>query len=169
MTNGFICIGVITSPHGIHGNVKIKIFIQDIIKFTSYITLTDKINTYTIRIASTLKNNVIVAQIQNINSRTEAEKLRNKYLYMDKVKLPPLKEGEFYHDELIGLQVVFSDKVPYGFVKAIHNFGSCDIIELSLLNKKKSVMLPFTENVFPDINLKEGYLVLTLPEIIGSK
>ncbi|KJV69381.1 ribosome maturation factor RimM [Candidatus Neoehrlichia procyonis] len=169
MANDFVCVGIITSPHGVKGYVKIKIFAKDITQFVSYGTLTDKVDTYVINVISIVSDDIIIVQIQNITSRSEAEKLRNKHLYIKKTKLLPLNKDEFYHAELIGLKVLFKNKVEYGFIKAVHNFGSCDIIELSLLNKKSSVMLPFTEDIFPDINIKEGYLIVSLPEIIGSK
>ena len=84
-----------------------------------------------------LSKNTMIAEIKNIISRTNAELLRNKKLFIKKTKLPSLIENEFYHNDLVGLQVILEDNNIFGNIKKIHNFGSCDIIEILLYNSKK--------------------------------
>ncbi|CEI85158.1 16S rRNA processing protein RimM [Ehrlichia minasensis] len=169
MRNELICLGVITSSHGISGNVKIRTFTENPEDFTSYGMLTDGTNTYKISIVSVTSQNTIIAKIKNIVSRNDADLLRNKKLFIEKDKLPNLTNNdEFYHNDLIGLNVILEDNKVYGNVKKIHNFGSCDIIEICLSYSKQSTMLPFTKNIFPHINIKEKYIIVNLPEIIGN-
>ncbi|GAT75829.1 16S rRNA-processing protein RimM [Ehrlichia ruminantium] len=168
MNSDFICLGIITSPHGIKGHVKIKTFTENPQNFTSYGKLTDGITTYEINIIRIVSKNTIIAKINNITSRTNAELLRNKKLFIEKTKLPNLIENEFYHSDLVGLQVILEDNNIFGTIKKIYNFGSCDIIEILLYNSKKSTMLPFSKDIFTHINTKERYVILKLPEIIGS-
>ncbi|ABD45431.1 16S rRNA processing protein RimM [Ehrlichia chaffeensis str. Heartland] len=169
MENDLICLGVITSSHGISGHVKIKTFTENPEDFTSYGTLTDGINTYEVEIISIISQNIIIAQIKGIVSRTDADLLRNKKFFVEKNKLPnPTNDDEFYYSDLIGLNVVLENNNVYGNIKKIHNFGSCDIIEIRLSNSKKSTMLPFTKDIFPYVNVKEKYIIITLPEVIGN-
>ena len=168
MTNNLICLGIITSSHGVNGSVKIKTFTENPQNFTSYGPLTDGTSTYEISIISIISPEVIVAKIKGILSRTEADLLKNKNLFIEKNKLPNLTNDEFYHSDLIGLKVILEDNNTYGNVKKVHNFGSCDIIEIKLSNSTKSTMLPFTKNIFPYINTKEKYIIINLPEVIGN-
>ncbi|QGR02948.1 16S rRNA processing protein RimM [Ehrlichia ruminantium] len=168
MNNDFICLGIITSPHGIKGHVKIKTFTENPENFTSYGELTDGITTYNINTIQVTSKNTVIAKIKDITSRTQADLLRNKKLFIEKTKLPDLIENEFYYNDLVGLQVLLEDNNIFGSIKKIHNFGSCDIIEILLYKSKKSTMLPFTKNIFTHVNTKERYVVLKLPEIIGN-
>ncbi|GAT77794.1 16S rRNA-processing protein RimM, partial [Ehrlichia ruminantium] len=68
MNSDFICLGIITSPHGIKGHVKIKTFTENPQNFTSYGKLTDGITTYEINIIQIVSKNTIIAKINNITS-----------------------------------------------------------------------------------------------------
>ena len=168
MKNDLICLGIITSSHGVNGNVKIKTFTENPQDFTSYGTLTDGTSTYKVTIVSIISQNTIIAKIKGIPSRTEADLLKNKKLFIEKNKLPNLTDDEFYHNDLIGLKVILEDKNIYGSIKKIHNFGSCNIIEIKLSNSTKTTMLPFTKDIFPYINIEEKYIIINPPEVIGN-
>ncbi|AHX04927.1 ribosome maturation factor RimM [Ehrlichia japonica] len=168
MRNDLICLGIITSSHGINGHVKIRTFTEKPENFTSYGTLTDGTNTYKIRIISVISQNIIIAKIKGIISRNDADLLRSKKLFIEKNKLPNLTNDEFYHNDLIGLSVILENNNVYGNIKKVHNFGSCDIIEICLSDSKKSTMLPFTKDIFPYISVKEKYIIIKPPEVIGN-
>ena len=61
---------------------------------------------------------------------TEAERLRGLRLYLPRSALPPTGEDEYYHADLIGLEAVLGDGTPVGRVRAIHDFGAGDTLEL---------------------------------------
>ena len=168
MRNDLIYLGIITSSHGINGHVKIRTFTEKPENFTSYGALTDRINTYKIRIISIISQNIIIAKIKGIISKNDADLLRSKKLFIEKNKLPNLTSDEFYHNDLIGLSVVLENNNVYGNIKEVHNFGSCDIIEICLSDSKKSTMLPFTKDIFPYISVKEKYIIIKPPEVIGN-
>ena len=75
--------------------------------------------------------------------------------------LPDLKEDEFYHTDLIGLEVKNSNGDTIGEVNAMYNFGAGDIIELKL-NEGSLEMLPFTKDYVPTINIKEHYIIVEM-------
>ncbi|MGL9717412.1 MAG: ribosome maturation factor RimM [Wolbachia sp.] len=168
MNDSLVCLGIITSPHGIKGAVKIKTFTEKPENISLYGRLISDDESYKIDSVSVIGNNLVIATISGVNSRNEAELLRNKKLYVERNKMPKLNnENEFYQNDLVDMEVRLENNELYGHVKSIHNFGSGDILEISVISTKKGVMLPFTKEIFPHVNTKEKYIVLNMPEFIG--
>ncbi|WP_341808381.1 ribosome maturation factor RimM [Wolbachia endosymbiont (group E) of Neria commutata] len=167
MNDDLVCLGIITSPHGIKGAVKVKTFTEKPENIFSYGELTDGDESYIINSMSVVGDNLILATISGVNSRNEAERLRNKKLCITRTKLPKLNdENEFYQNDLIDMEVRLENGELYGCVKSIYNFGSGDILEILVISTKKNIMLSFTKEIFPYINIKERYITLNMPEFI---
>ncbi|OEY86607.1 16S rRNA processing protein RimM [Wolbachia pipientis] len=163
-----VCLGIILSPHGIKGAVKIKTFTEKSENISLYGELIDDDNRgYTINLLSVVSSNLVIATINGITSRNEAESSRNKKLYIARDKLPMLDNlNEFYHNDIINMEVRLESNELYGHVQSVHNFGSDDILEIQMVNTKKSIMMPFTQEIFPYINMMERYIVLNMPKFI---
>jgi 16S rRNA processing protein RimM len=65
-----------------------------------------------------------------VNDRNGAEALRGTELYVARENMPPLKPGEYYYDDLVGMRVTTGQTVGNPIVIAVHNFGAGDILEL---------------------------------------
>ena len=74
-----------------------------------------------------MASGVAVAKFAEVADRTAAEALRGVPLTVDRAALPPLDEGEFYVDDLIGLPAVDTAGVALGAVIAVENYGAGDI------------------------------------------
>ncbi len=168
LTSIKVCVGIILSSHGIKGNVKIKTFTEKPENINLYGELTDDCNkNYILNLISVINNNSVIAAVHGIASRNAAEFMRNKKLYVAREKLPTLDNlDEFYQSDIINMAVRLENDQLYGYVKSIYNFGSCDILEISVIGKTKNVMFPFTKEVFPYINMIKGYTVLNIPQFI---
>ena len=64
---------------------------------------------------------------------------------------------------MVGLRVELSDSTPIGIVKAVHNFGASDLLELARPGLD-TVMLPFTSETVPEVDIKGGKIVAAPPE-----
>ncbi len=71
----------------------------------------------------------VLAQIEGISDRTQAEALRGTELWIPREVLPPLGPDEFYHADLIGMEVRCGG-TNLGRVQAIHAYGPVEIVEL---------------------------------------
>ncbi|MGL9718498.1 MAG: ribosome maturation factor RimM [Wolbachia sp.] len=167
MNDNLVCLGIITSPHGIKGAVKVKTFTEKPENISLYGKLISGDESYKIDSVSVIGDNLVIATISGVNSRNEAELLRNKKLYTERNKLPKLNdENEFYQSDLINMEVRLENNELYGYIESIHNFGSGDVLEISVIGTKKNIMLSFTKEIFPHINVKERYIALNMPEFI---
>ncbi|QKX03031.1 16S rRNA processing protein RimM [Wolbachia endosymbiont of Litomosoides sigmodontis] len=167
MNEDLVCMGIITSPHGIKGAVKVKTFTEKPENISLYGKLIIGGENYDMDSVSVIGNNLVIATISGVNSRNKAELLRNKKLYVERNKLPKLSdENEFYQSDLVNMEVRLRNDELYGYIKSVYNFGSGDILEILVINTKENVMLSFTEEIFPYVNIKERYIMLNMPEFI---
>ena len=128
-----VVLAVIAGAHGVGGEVKLKLFTDDLSPYRSFNGG-----------ALTLKSlRGLIARFAEIPDRTAAERLRGTELTVPRSQLPPLGEGEYYHADLIGLPTVSSDGKHLGQVVAIENFGAGDVIEIERPDGKR-FMVPMS-------------------------
>jgi 16S rRNA processing protein RimM len=161
-SNHLICVGVIVGAQGIKGHVKIKSFSEDIEYFLDKGDLYTKDGSLFHKITPKhkAKGNVI-AEVEGVTTRSQAEGLKNTELYVQRDQLPELEEETFYHADLIDLEVRDTAGKKIGKVLAIHNFGAGDMIEFLPDDADQSKMILFRKDFVPEIHIKDGYIVIT--------
>jgi 16S rRNA processing protein RimM len=102
----------------------------------------------------------LVARLKGIRDRAAAEQLRNVDLYIPRDRLPELAEEEYYHADLIGLEVENPDGTALGTITAVHNFGAGDLLEILPAGGRDTVMVPFTSDTVPVIDVAGRRIVL---------
>ena len=163
-----ICVAQIGAAHGIRGEVRLRSFTEDPAAITSYGTLEseDGARHFEIEALRPAKDH-FVARLAGIVDRNAAEKLTNLKLYIPRDRLPPTEDANtFYQSDLIGLAVVTKDGAAVGTVKAIHNFGAGDIIEIEPTDGGAPLMLPFTADAVPTVDIDGGRIVVAPPTLI---
>jgi 16S rRNA processing protein RimM len=70
--------------------------------------------------------------------------------------------------DLIGLTAVSQDGAALGRVAAVHNFGASDIIEVALNDDGGTILVAFTDDTIPEVDIAGGRLVLVPPEEIEA-
>jgi 16S rRNA processing protein RimM len=78
-------------------------------------------------------------------------------------KLPEPDPDEFYHSDLIGLAAIRQNGEPFGTVKAVHNFGAGDLIEIEPAGGGATTMWPFNETTVPYVDVAAGRIVVEPP------
>ncbi|MGL4234587.1 ribosome maturation factor RimM [Tabrizicola sp.] len=160
-----ICVGAIAGAFGVSGEVRLKSFCTQPEDIASYGPLMSEDGTRQFRI--TLTRPVaggLGARIAGVATKDDADALRGTGLFVDRAKLPSLPDDEFYHADLIGLEVRDPGGALIGKVAAIHNHGAGDILEISAPGHKSALLLPFTKAIVPNVDLAARRLVADLPE-----
>ncbi|MCY4302537.1 MAG: ribosome maturation factor RimM [Aestuariivita sp.] len=163
--SNLICIGEIQSAHGVDGDVKLKSYCTEPSDIARYTPLIDPIqnNQYEVTLKRPTKIGFI-AKIHGISTKEAADKLGGTKLYIPRAHLPDLPDDEFYHADLLGLNVITADGVTLGHVMAVQNHGAGDLLEVHNPKKDMSFLLPFTRTAVPTINVKERRIVADPPE-----
>src|SRR6202142_1540031 len=142
-----ICIARIGAAHGVRGAVKLWTFTEDPLAVLRYGALATKdgARQFEVTHAREAKGH-LVATLNGIATREDAERLNGVELYIAREKLPAAAEDEYYHADLIGLSAVTTANELLGRVIAIHNFGAGDILEIAP-PQGATMLLPFTNAV----------------------
>ena len=169
MTEDKVCLGAIVGVHGIRGEVKVKSFSSDEKNLTRYGLLSnDKGDKrFELKIVGHSKE-LLRCKIKGVDDRTTAETLIGTGLYINRALLPELKDEEFYHTDLIGLEVKNSSSEVLGQVNALYNFGAGDILEIKM-NNGSLEMVPFTKSFVPVINIKDGYIIVEMMHFVEDE
>lgn len=153
-----ILLGVITGPHGLRGEVRIRPFTDDPRGLERYRTLLAGNRTLTVTRVRAQPNGLI-ASFAEITDRTTAEQMRGVELSVPREALPAPEEGEFYQADLIGLTAVSPEGEEIGEVVAIPNYGSSDLLEIRT-KAGRTHLVPFIDAAVPDVRQDEGRIVV---------
>lgn len=163
-----VLLGVVLGAQGLKGGVRVKTFTQSPDRLGAYGPLRDKTGRV-LTVASVREDKTVaVVQFREVTDRNGAEALKGTELFVAREKLPPAEADEFYHADLVGLAAEDTEGRSIGTVRAIHNFGAGDVIEIVRADGDE-VFLPFTREVAREIDLAQGRIVIAAPEEIEAE
>jgi 16S rRNA processing protein RimM len=159
-----ILLGRIAGAHGIRGEVLIHAFTEPAENVAAYGALSDEAGARVFRIESARATaRGVVARIAGVADRNAAEALKGVDLYVDRDRLPPAPEGEYYHADLIGLAAVDRNGKHIGEIVAVQNFGAGDLLEIRLIGAQHTELVPFTDAFVPSVDIAASRVVVVLP------
>jgi 16S rRNA processing protein RimM len=166
-----VCIGKIVAAHGIRGEVKVKSYTKIAANIDKYGDVENKEanRIFKIKVVGSPKETLRV-RIDGIKDRNAAEALIGTEFYVKRSVLPELKDEEYYLTDLIGLKVFLqSVDNEYGKVVGVENFGAGDILEIKPNTCAETDLLPFTKQYVPQINLNDGYIIISSATMIFAQ
>lgn len=159
-----LVVGAIAGAYGVRGEVRIKSFCAVPEEIETYSPLTDADgNRYDLALIGQIKNG-FSARIVQVATKEQADALKGTELFADRDQLPTLPDDEFYHADLIGLEVVDTGGAPLGRVKTVQNHGADDLLEITQPGSSNTFLLPFTRAIVPTVDLDAGRLIADPPE-----
>ncbi len=160
----WVCVGVVARPKGVRGAVRITAYTARPEDIAAYGPVYDNPNgrAFALALSGTIKGGV-VATIPGVSDRDAAEAFKGTRLYVPRAALPEPVEHEYYHADLIGLRVELDDGSAFGTVRAVHDFGAGDLLEVT--HGDDSTLLPFTREAVPVVDIAGGRLVVSRPEV----
>lgn len=153
----FITIGKIITPWGTKGKLKVAITTDFPQRFAPRSKV--YINRQPMTIGSTEwhKGKAII-ELNTINSIEDAEKLRGQLVEIPHSQLHPLAEGQYYHFQLIGLEVRTTQGELLGNITEILSASGNDNYIVS--GAKGEILIPAVEDIVKSIDLNKGCLVI---------
>lgn len=160
-----ICLGAITGSFGVRGEVRLKSFCAEPSSLGDYGALTseDGTQSYAITITRPVKSG-FAAKLTGVTTKEAADALRGVRLYALRDVLPALPDDEYYHTDLIGLTVFDTGGAQIGRVHSILNHGASDILEVRPQSGGNTVLLPFTSQAVPTVDLAAGRIIADPPD-----
>ncbi|MEM1150813.1 MAG: ribosome maturation factor RimM, partial [Pseudomonadota bacterium] len=95
-----------------------------------------------------------------VRSREEWDAMKGVKLYVPLQALPEIDDDEVYVDELLGVSAIDPDGLVLGRIKAVQNYGAGDLLEISPAIGGKSVLIPFTQEDVPSVDINAGQVTI---------
>lgn len=157
-----VCVGAIAGAFGVRGDVRLKSFCtvaEDIATYGPLWT-EDGRRSFVVTLTRPI-NGGLGARLSGVDSKEQGDALKGVTLWADRAALPTLPEDEFYHADLIGLEVVDPGGAVLGRVQAIYDHGAGDILEVS--GPQGALLIPFTRAAVPTVDVAAGRIVVDPP------
>lgn len=162
--NEKIVVGTIAGAYGVQGEVRIKSFCATPEDIETYAPLTGADGrAYHLSILRQIKNG-FAARIVEITTKEEADACKGTELFADRTQLPSLPDDEYYHADLIGLDVVDTGGTALGRVKSVQNHGADDLLDVQKPGSSETFLLPFTRAAVPTVDLEARRIVADPPD-----
>ena len=157
-------VGVITTTHGIKGEVKVYPTTDDANRFLDlkkiYLDTGKELLPLEIEGVKFFKQ-LVILKFKGIDNINDIEKYKNKDLLIDRADAVELAEGEFFIPDLIGLSVVTEDGAAFGTLKDVMETGANDVFIVETLEGKE-VLLPYIDDCVKKIDLAEKTVTVHL-------
>ena len=165
MATDRICVGAIAGAFGVKGEVRLKSFCAQPEAIAAYAPLwtEDGSRSFTVKLTRG-SGTGLTARLSGIQTKEEADALRGVELFADRHRLPHLPDDEFYHADLIGLEVLDTGGTVLGHVRAVHNHGAGDILEIYGPGRKTTLLVPFTKKAVPTVDLTARRIIADPPD-----
>jgi len=165
MASDRICVGAIAGAFGVRGEVRLKSFCAQAEDIASYGPLwaEDGSRSFTLSQVRPISGG-LAARLSGVGGKDAADALRGVQLFADRAALPSLPDDEFYHADLIGLDVHDTGGALLGRVQAVHDHGAGDLLEITGPGLKAPVLLPFTRANVPTVDLATRRIIADPPE-----
>ena len=158
--NKKVVIGQVKAAHGLKGQFKIQTYTEEPNNIFSYgfVYIGDQYQRVVLNKHKSIKNEFLVS-CEEIKSRTDVDKIikNNIYIFSDQLPKVNTKDNIYYHD-LMNLSVIDENSKIIGKVISVSNYGSSDIVEIDLKQKKESLLIPFNKNCIDAIDAENNFL-----------
>lgn len=170
MAGKLILLGHVGAAHGVRGEVSVKTYTGEPDAIGDYGPLTDARGANPLTVASLRPTGKgLIVRFTGVETRTAAEALRGRALYVPRAALPAPDEGDYYHEDLIGLSAVDRAGAVIGNVVAVQNFGAGDLLEIQFKDQRGTEFVPFTDACVPEIDIAGARIVVIPPVMVDDR
>jgi 16S rRNA processing protein RimM len=155
----------IGKPHGIRGEVTVQVLTDApgdrFVPGTEFVVEPASAGPLTVMSARWNKD-ILLLGFEEIGTRNEAETLRGAKLFIETEELDEDDDEGWYEHELVGLEARIGSSVV-GKVTALNTMPVQDLLMVTT-PEGKEILVPFVEQIVPEVNVEEGFILLTPPD-----
>ncbi|MFJ4263801.1 ribosome maturation factor RimM [Paenarthrobacter nicotinovorans] len=154
----------IGKPHGIRGEVTVQVLTdapaERFVAGTEFVVEPASAGPLTVRSARWNKD-ILLLGFEEIADRNAAEAIRGAKLFIETEELDDDGEEGWYEHELVGLQARVGAQTV-GKVAALNTMPAQDLLVIESVDGKE-ILVPFVDEIVPEVNVEEGYILITPP------
>ena len=154
-------IGVITTTHGLRGEVKVYPTTDDVSRFDAcdeviLVTPKEKIPLHIERVK--YFKNLVIVKFKEFDDISQVETFRKCDIMVTRENAVPLEEGEFFICDVIGAEVVEEDGTPVGTVSDVMETGANDVFVIQTADGKE-VLFPSIPECIRSVDVETQKIV----------
>ena len=157
-------VGVITTTHGVRGEVKVFPTTDAAERFLELeYVLRDtgrELRRLDIKNVRFFKN-LVILKFDGIDNINDIEKYKGKDLWIPREEAQELGEDEYYIADLQGLNVVLEDGTEFGTLRDVMETGANDVYIIDS-NEHGEVLLPAIKECILDVDLEKNTMTVHL-------
>ena len=160
----FLKVGVITTTHGVRGEVKVYPTTDDAERFLDldYVLLDTGREKLQLEIENVkFFKNLAILKFKGIDNINEIERYKGKELWIPREEGQELGEDEYYIADLIGMEVVLEDGSRFGTLKDVMETGANDVYIVTTVDGKE-VLLPAIADCIREVDPQENRMTVHL-------
>jgi 16S rRNA processing protein RimM len=163
----FLVVGKLRRPHGVRGEIAMEVMTDFPERLHPGVVVYVGEGHRAIHIRSTRwHTEALLVAFDEYADRESVGVLRNQLVYVPLQDRPALPEGEYYHHQLIGMQVVEDSGETLGTIAGILETGANDILVVES-REHGEVLLPMIAEVVLDIDVEGRQMrVYLLPGLV---
>ena len=169
--NEWLVVGLITSCHGINGQVKVKSLSDFEERFLKKgIRWLQKENEppSKIKLISGFRQpgkEIFIVKFEGLNTRNDAEKLKKYKILVKADTLPKLQKEEIHLLELLNLEVKTLENDELKKIGKVINLENekNNLLVIELFKNQKKVLIPFVKEIVPLVDIKNNFLIINPP------
>ena len=169
--NEWLTVGLITSCHGINGQVKVKSlsdFEERFLKPGMRWLQKENEPPSEIELLAGFKQpgkETFIVKFKGVNTRNDAEQLKKSKILVKTDKIPKLKKEEFHLLELINVEVKTLENNELKTIGKVINLENekNNLLVIELSNNQKKVLIPFVKEIVPLVDIKNNFLIINPP------
>lgn len=151
-------VGIITSTHGVRGEVKVYPTTDDPRRFRRLkeVVLDTGREKLNLEIESVkFFKQFVILKFKGLDNMNDIEKYRQKSLYVTRKNAVRLQRDEYFIADLIGLKVQDEDGKELGTVKDVIETGANDVYEVEMADGR-SLLLPAIKQCILNVDVENG-------------
>lgn len=153
-------VGVVTSTHGVRGEVKVFPTTDDANRFRKLkeVILDTGKEQITLEIEGVkFFKQFVILKFKGIDNINEVEKYRQKSLYVTRANAVRLRRDEYFIADLMGLKVQNEDGEDIGVLREVLETGANDVYIIDM-NDGRELLLPAIKQCVLNVNIEEGFI-----------
>ena len=154
-------IGLFLRPHGIKGEAKLLPLTDDPKRFRNLSEAFIEAHEgcyqrVIVQNAKLVSDGSVIVSVEGFTTMDEAEKLRNKYLCVDRAHAVALPEGSYFVTDIIGCRVYSTDGEDLGVLEDVYETNANDVY---VVRGKKKLSVPALKKLLADVDVDAKRIV----------
>lgn len=159
-------VGVITSTHGVRGEVKVFPTTDDPARFKRLkeVILDTGKEELVLEIESVkFFKQFVILKFKGVDNINDIEKYRQKSLYVTRKNAVRLKKDEYFIADLIGITVIDEEEKPVGTLKDVMETGANDVYVIEMTDGRE-LLLPAIRQCILNVDIEVGKMQVHILE-----